>query len=177
MILAGDCRTLEDELYSGKLSTDEELFRRAVDLAVEVRVSDGREKVWRDGDVLVGEVTEISSSAERRRRVYVMPRGYLLAELEAGQFRVKAAGVSSILILGNAFTRDLANLAIRNANGRISADVLCSIMKDVASKTASISREHTFLQSSSCQVDPASVLFGRLRADCAECGWNLCEQQ
>ena len=69
----GSCPELEQELYSGKLKTDEEMLNRARELGSSLQVSDGREKVWRRGDVLVGEVTEISSALERRRRIYLVP--------------------------------------------------------------------------------------------------------
>ena len=59
----GPCPELEEELYSGQIKNDQELADRARELGASLQISDGREKVWRRGDLLVGEVTEISAQA------------------------------------------------------------------------------------------------------------------
>ncbi len=69
----GGCPELEDELYSGRIRNDRELLAKAKALKATLQVSDGKDKVWRRGDLLVGEVTEISSQQERRRRIYLAP--------------------------------------------------------------------------------------------------------
>jgi hypothetical protein len=69
----GPCPELEEELYSGKIESDTELAARAKELGVSLQLSDGREKVWKRRDLLVGEVTEISAKHSRRRRIYLAP--------------------------------------------------------------------------------------------------------
>jgi hypothetical protein len=69
----GSCQELEEELYSGRILNDQQLEAKAKEHNSIIYVSDGREKVWRRGDILVGEVTEISTRVSRRRRIYVSP--------------------------------------------------------------------------------------------------------
>jgi hypothetical protein len=103
----GSCPALEDELYSGKIKDDKELVARAKDLGASLQVSDGREKVWRrvegkregrgkeDENLLVGEVTEISLSSDRRRRIYLTPGAYLMADISGGEAKITGQGKSA----------------------------------------------------------------------------------
>ena len=81
----GPCPELEEELYSGQIKNDQELADRARELGASLQVSDGREKVWRRGDLLVGEVTEISAKLSRRRRIYLTPGASLQVDITSGE--------------------------------------------------------------------------------------------
>ena len=83
----GSCTQLEEELYSGRIKNDEALLARARELGATLQVSDGREKVWRRGDLLVGEVTELSSRLERRRRIYLAPGARLEVDITGREAR------------------------------------------------------------------------------------------
>ena len=78
---------MEEELYQGRIKTDEDLMRRAKELGASFQVTDGREKVWSKGDVLVGEVTEITPTLDKRRRIYVTPGAFLLVDVEGHEGR------------------------------------------------------------------------------------------
>ena len=80
----GPCPELEEELYSGQIENDQELADRARELGATLQISDGREKVWRRGDLLVGEVTEISAKLSRRRRIYLAPGASLQVDITSG---------------------------------------------------------------------------------------------
>lgn len=69
----GSCFDLEQELYSGELKTDEDLLKRAKELGASLQVADGKEKVWLQGDILVGEVTEVSAESCRIILVWSRP--------------------------------------------------------------------------------------------------------
>lgn len=169
---SGDCRLLEEELYSGRIRDDEELLRRARELSATIYISDGREKVWRDGDVLVGEVTEVSASSSKRRRVYVTSGAYLIVDVVDGNARISGRGGSSLVILGNRHTRDAAGRALQRL-GRISADAIAGVMREVGDGTATVSREHTLLSVTASHRDPASILLQTFSRDCERMGWRL----
>lgn len=50
----GSCPELEQDLYSGLIKDDEALLARAKEAGATLQVADGRDKVWRRGDILVG---------------------------------------------------------------------------------------------------------------------------
>lgn len=170
------------------------MVARAKDLGASLQVSDGREKVWRRGEgkgkedenLLVGEVTEISLSSDRRRRIYLTPGAYLMADISGGDAKVTGQGKSGCIVLGNKLTQRLAGEMIRNAGGRMSEEIMKSIFIDVGSKTASVSREYAVLCAkvplSSPKVphplsNPNDVLLAALQEDCKQSGWRLCGQQ
>jgi len=169
---AGDCRLLEEELYSGRIHDDVELLRRAGELSATIYISDGREKVWRDGDVLVGEVTEVSASSSKRRRVYVTSGAYLIVDVVDGNARISGRGGASLIILGNRHTRDAAGKALQGL-GKISADAIARVMEEVSARTATMSKEHTLLKITAHHKDPASILMQTFSRDCERMGWRL----
>jgi len=185
-VICGDGRTitflddaaeLEQELYSGQIRTDQDLKRRALQLRASLQVEDGKQKVWKRGGILVGEVSETTTRSERRRRVYLTPGAFLLADLMDGEMAEIGFGRVSAVVLGNRFTRGAAESAIRMAGGRIDADFLAGVMRGVAGRTASVSPDHVLLRSAEVERDPAKALHKALEEDCRERGWRLCAQQ
>ena len=187
ILFMGSCQELEVELYSGQIKDDQELEARAEALGAVLQVSDGREKVWRRGDVLVGEVTELSPQLQRRRRIYIAPgaslqveiRSGLGAELEAigGEARIKAWGGVGCTVFGNRFTQKLAAEEIARAGARVDLSLIQRIFQKAGEKTASVSREHTILKSNVVRADARADLLAALQADCEEHGWRLCGPQ
>lgn len=156
---------------------------RAKELCSSLQVSDGREKVWRHekGDVLVGEVTEISLDKDRRRRIYLAPRAYLMAEVAGGEARITERGKSGCIILGNRLTQRLASETIQKAGGKMNEEVMKSIFADAGSKTASVSKEYTVLRTKAEArearlTDSAAALLDAFKEDCKKSGWKLCDQ-
>ena len=173
----GSCPELEQELYLGTLKTDGEMLNRARELGASLQVSDGREKVWRRRDVLVGEVTEISPTLERRRRIYLVPGAYIMADVTGKEARVIGKGRVACMVFGNRFTQDQANQGIKNAKGKIDAGTVESILVDISRMTPSISPEHSILSTNVSQSNPEAAVFDALQDDCQKCGWRLCGQQ
>lgn len=173
----GSCPELEQELYSGKLKTDEGMLNRARELGASLQVSDGREKVWRRGDVLVGEVTEISPALERRRRIYLVPGAYIMADVTGKEAKVIGKGKVACMVFGNRFTQDQANQGVKNVKGKIDARAMKAILTNVSLMTPSISPEHCVLSTSVQQPNPEAAVLDALQADCQKCGWRLCGQQ
>jgi len=165
---------LEEELYSGKIRTDEELRSRAEELGSNIQISDGREKVWkRRGEILVGEVTELSVQSQRRRRVYLVPGGYLLVEIAGKKAEVSKKGKSTLIILGNRFTRELAYQRLGAPGKPPELSSMRSLFDEARKATASVSPDYTLLSSDELNPNPEAVLLRALREDCEEGGWEL----
>jgi hypothetical protein len=157
---------------------------RAKELCASLQVSDNREKVWKrkheDGDLLVGEVTEISLDSDKRRRIYLASGAYLMVEIANGEAKISGQGKVGCIVLGNKLTQRLAGEAIKKAGGRMSEDIVRSIFADVGSgrsRTASVSREYTVLRTEIKLPDPAADLLDAFKEDCKNSGWKLCGQQ
>jgi hypothetical protein len=171
----GEAEALEEELYSGKIRTDEELLKRAEELGSVIQIADGREKVWKrdDGEVLVGEVTELSVESQRRRRVYLVPEGYILVEISGKRAEVSKRGKSTLIILGNRFTREFAYQRLGAVGKAPDLSSLKSLFEEARRATASVSPDFTILSSDKIHSNPEAVLLAALREDCEERGWEL----
>jgi hypothetical protein len=174
---SGSCPQLEDELYSGRIKNDEALQARAGELGAILQVSDGKEKVWRIGDLLVGEVTELSSRRERRRRIYLAPGASLEVDITDREARIRARGGVGCVVFGNRFTQELAGSSVANAGGRVNEVLIESIFALAGERTASVSRQHTILKSDRKPSDPNGALQKALREDCQKNSWRLCDPQ
>ena len=178
----GSCSQLEEELYSGRIKDDMELEARANETGAVIQISDGREKVWRRGDILVGEVTEISAQLSRRRRIYVAPGISLQVDITSGNgsdgtAKIRAWGGVGCIIFGNRFTQKLAADEVALAGGRVSEALIEAILTKAGERTASVSREHTVLSSDASLSDAKAVILRALLEDCRESGWRLCDPQ
>ena len=171
----GGAEALEEELYSGKIRTDEELLKKAEDLGLRIQISDGREKVWKrgDGEVLVGEVTELSVESQRRRRVYLVAGGYIIVEISGNRAEISKKGKSTLVILGNRFTRELAYQRLGAAGKPPVLSTMKSLFEEARRATATVSPDFTILSSERVHSNPEAVLLRALREDCEERGWEL----
>jgi hypothetical protein len=178
----GSCPGLEEELYSGQIENDGKLADRARELGASLQICDGREKVWRRGELLVGEVTEISPTLCRRRRIYLTPGASLQVDITggegvSGEARIRAWGGVGCTVFGNRFTQKLASEEVARAGGRVSEALIKGILEKAGMQTASVSREHTVLHSSAKNPDARAALYRALEEDCQESGWRLCAPQ
>ncbi len=173
----GSCPSLEEELYSGQIKNDQELVARAKQLGASLQISDGKEKVWKNGDVIVGEVTEISTKFERRRRVYLVPGAHLIADITGNEARITDQGKIGCIVFGNRFTQKLAGEEVSRAKGRVNELLIKGILTKAGEKTASVSRNHTILRCDAIMPDPQAALFCALKEDCKKNGWKLCGLQ
>ncbi|MGB4680474.1 DUF2121 domain-containing protein [Methanothrix sp.] len=170
----GSCPELEQDLYSGLIKDDDALLARAKEAGATLQVADGRDKVWRRGDILVGEVTEITPQLDRRRRIYVTPGAHLQVEISGNEVRVKDRGVAGCIIYGNRFTQQIAVSIVVQASGRVDEALVREIFQKAGEQTASVSREYVILRSERRLSDPQKALEEALDGDCQENGWRLC---
>ena len=189
----GSCPRLEEELYSGQIENDGKLADRARELGASLQICDGKEKVWRRGELLVGEVTEISPKLCRRRRIYLTPGASLQVDIigggdsgedagregegAGGEARIRAWGGVGCTVFGNRFTQKLASEEVARAGGRVSEALIKGILEKAGMQTASVSREHTVLRCDTKNPDARAALYRALEEDCQESGWRLCALQ
>ena len=188
----GSCPKLEEELYSGQIENDQKLAGRARELGAILHISDSREKVWRRGDLLVGDVTELSAKLSRRRRIYLAPGASLQVDITSGEdagtegagskgaggeAKIRAWDGMGCIVFGNRFTQKLAYEEAGRAGGRVNEPLIKSILEKAGDKTASVSREYIILRSDVKQSDPKVALLKALEEDCKESGWRLCAPQ
>ena len=189
----GSCQKLEEELCSGQIKNDQELADRARELGATLQISDGREKVWRQGDLLVGEVTEISAKLSRRRRIYLTPGASLQVDITSGEdagatqgageksaggeAKIRAWDGVGCIVFGNRITQKLVYEEVGRAGGRVNEALIRSILVKAGESTASVSRGHIVLHSIVKQSDPKAALLKALQEDCKESGWRLCAPQ
>lgn len=179
----GPCQALEEELYSGKIEDDCNLECRAKELGASLQISDGREKVWKRAEILVGEVTEVSASLSRRRRIYLTAGASLQVEIEeadgSGVAMVRAWGGVGCTVFGNRFTQNLASQEIARAGGRVGEELIRAILQKAGRETASVSRESTVLRTGTGTrtSNARQELYKALSEDCRENGWRICDPQ
>jgi hypothetical protein len=177
IIFLGSCALLEQELYSGNIQTDQDLLKRARELGASLQVADEREKVWQRGDILMGEVTEIDPSKERRRRIYLVPGAYIMADIDGQEAKVIGQGKVACMIIGNKISQVLASQEIKNRCGRVDEKAIADILAKVSSSTPSVSPEHLILTTEVMHPNPKAAVLEALLEDCRESGWRLCDQQ
>jgi hypothetical protein len=100
---------LEQELYSGTITSEQQLRQRSEDLEVAVSIRDDKVKIREEGGVLVGEVTESDAGVVKMRRLYLVPGEYAIADLVGNRFHlISRAGRSSFIVLGNEMTKTIS---------------------------------------------------------------------
>jgi hypothetical protein len=117
IVTSGDrvsTETFEDELYHGRIVSDEALRQRARELGISLVIHDDKRKVTRRNGILVGEVSETTAGVTRKRRLYATAGEYALAEISGDTFRLTGQGkTGNFVVLGNPVTREIAQSCIR----------------------------------------------------------------
>ncbi len=138
---------LEADMYSGDITTDEELYKRAEELDVVLKISDDASKVRTVEDVALGEVTTRGSMETKRKRIYGTTNAYQIVELSGSNVTNITKGSSSIIVFGNQIAKSLANDLIQKRwkpsfSLKYMGDIFGGIIKDIASKSPSLGKEY-----------------------------------
>lgn len=139
---------LEEDLYSGIITTDEELIKRAGALQISLKITDDAEKVRIiDDNVVVGEVAFKTPFEARRKRIYGATNGFIIVELIGSNIDKMQDGDSSIIVFGNKITKKMANEYLqKHWKSKISlkdvAGIFKTVMEEVASKTPSVGKKY-----------------------------------
>jgi hypothetical protein len=137
---------LEEDLYSGKIKTTDQLLKRAGQLDINIKITDDVEKVRNLGKVLVGEVKVRATHETKRKRIYATTNGFHQVELTGSEIQKMQSGKSSIVIYGNKITKEMANERLKKHwKSKISLKevkkIFKNVMEDVAKVTPSVSPE------------------------------------
>ena len=155
---------LEDELYTGKIKSDDELQRRASELGVNIKVTDDTCKVRSLGDVVVGEISQKTPFETRRRRIYATTGAYQIIELTGSRITSMEKGDTAIIVFGNKIAKEITNRFLKKrwktkTNLKDVADLFRELMNHVSSQTPSVGSEYDlFIKSPSLDKKSAHKL-------------------
>lgn len=143
--------TLERELYSGHIETNEALLSRAEELGVVLSIRDDKVKVREREGVLVGEVTSFEGGVLRRRRLYASGGSYAIVDTGGGAPVPRGrGGAGTFVVLGNEKTKAIAHRCIRemwkNGTLRDAAEVITRSMERAFADTPTVSSRFILLQ-------------------------------
>ena len=134
---------LEDELYNGKIDNDEDFLKRADELGISIKITDGASKLKTVANTVRGEVSTKGTFETRRRRIYGTTNGYQIVELLGSETKSRNAGESGIIVFGNEFSKTMAETLINrrwksSQSLRYMGDIFKEIIEEVASKTPTV---------------------------------------
>lgn len=136
-------KELENELYDGKISTDDDFIKRASELGISLKITDDANKLKVVGNTVRGEVSTKGTFETKRRRIYGTSNGYQIVELVGSEVKKRTAGEKGIIIFGNDYAKRMAeNLVKRKWKStqslRYMGDIFEEILKEVSSKTPTV---------------------------------------
>ncbi|WP_458405119.1 MJ0548 connectase family domain-containing protein [Methanobrevibacter sp.] len=137
---------LEDELYSGSLTTDDDFLKRAEELGISIKITDDANKLKKIGNTIRGEVSTKGTFETRRRRIYGTTMGYQIVELLGSETESRKAGKSGVIIFGNDYAKNMAETLIArefkaSQSLRYMGDIFKRIIEQVASQTPTVGKK------------------------------------
>lgn len=141
---------LEESLYDGTITTDDELIEKAASLDVSLKISDDGNKIKTIGDVVMGEVTTKGTFETKRKRIYGTTNGYQLVEIIGSKINSRTAGERGIIIFGNKFAKAKAEKLISKKfkstlSLKYMGEIFEEILREVSAKTPSVGNEFDVL--------------------------------
>ena len=138
---------LEQEIYSGDITSDEELYARAEELEITLKITDDATKVKSVENVAVGEVSSRGTMETKRKRIYGTTNGFQIIELSGSEIVNKNRGDSSIIVFGNKITKSLANDMLQKRwkpsfSLKYMGDIFGDIIDDISKKTPSLGTKY-----------------------------------
>ena len=135
--------TLEEELYSGAIESDEKFLERAEELGISIKITDDASKLKVVGNSIRGEVSTKGTFETKRRRIYGTTNGYQIVELLGSETKSRKAGKKGIILFGNQYAKQLAENLISkkwksSQSLRYMGEVFENILSEVASKTPTV---------------------------------------
>ena len=136
-------KILEEELYEGKLTNDEDFLKRAEELGISIKITDDANKLKIIGNTIRGEVSTKGTMETRRRRIYGTTNGYQIVELLGSETKSRKAGKSGVIIFGNDYAKKSAETLIKrewksSQSLRYMGDIFQNILEQVASQTPTV---------------------------------------
>lgn len=143
-------QALEDELYDGSITTDEELFKRSKELDVPIKITDDADKLRIVGNTIRGEVSTKGTHETKRKRIYGTTNGYQIVELIGSETKSRQAGEKGIILFGNDFAKKQAETLIKRRwkashSLRLMGEIFEEILTDISQKTPTIGKNFDIL--------------------------------
>ena len=134
---------LEKELYDGSIDNDFDFLTRANDLGISIKITEDASKLKVIGNTVRGEVSTKGTFETRRRRIYGTTNGYQIVELVGSDTKSRDAGESGLIIFGNKFAKEKAEILIKrkwkaSQSLRYMGDIFESIISEIAQKTPTV---------------------------------------
>ena len=138
---------LEQEMYSGEITNDEDLYARAEELEITLKITDDATKVKSVENVAVGEVSSRGTMETKRKRIYGTTNGFQIIELTGSEIVNRKRGESSIIVFGNKITKSLANEMLKKRwkpsfSLKYMGDIFGQILDDISKKTPSVGTKY-----------------------------------
>ena len=138
---------LEQEIYTGEITNDEELYARAEELEISLKITDDATKVKSLENVAVGEVSSRGTMETKRKRIYGTTNGFQIIELTGSEIVNRKRGDSSIIVFGNKITKSLANEMLKKRwkpsfSLKYMGDIFGQILDDISKKTPSVGTKY-----------------------------------
>ena len=138
---------LEQEIYTGVIKNDEELYARAEELEVVLKVTDDACKLRSIENVAVGEVCSRGAMETKRKKIYGTSNGFQIIELTGSEVISKKRGDSSIIVFGNKITKSLANEMLKKRwkpsfSLKYMGEIFGQIIEDISKKTPSVGSKY-----------------------------------
>ena len=155
-------KSLESELYSGKIISDDEFKKRAEELGIAIKITDDASKIKVVGNAVRGEVSTKGTQKTFRRRIYGTTNGFELIDLEGSTFKKRQFKSGGIIVLGNEFAKKMAETLISrkwkksSSSLRSIGELFIDIGREVSSKTPTVGDNFDMLkQNPKFSVDEA----------------------
>ncbi len=138
---------LEEYLYAGAITNNDELFKVANENEISLNILDDAQKVRDINDVIVGEVQHKTPFETRRKRIYATTNGYIIVELIGSHIQKYEQGHSSIIVFGNKTTKIKTNELLKKywmskTSLENVSTVFKKVMGEISSITPSVSKEY-----------------------------------
>ena len=138
---------LEHEIYTGEIKSDEELYARAEELGVVLKVTDDACKLRSIENVAVGEVCSRGAMETKRKKIYGTSNGFQIIELTGSEVKSRKRGDSSIIVFGNKITKSLANEMLKkrwkpNFSLKYMGEIFGQIIEEISKKTPSVGSKY-----------------------------------
>lgn len=126
---------LEDDVCTGRISSEEELYKRADKLDINIRITDNNIRIATIDDAIKGEISTKSASETKRRRVYGTTNGYQIIELVDSKIISSEMGEKAIIVFGNKFAKIQAEKLISQKwKSSLSLKYIGDIFKEIISE-------------------------------------------
>lgn len=136
---------LENDLYAGKIKTDDELYKEAAKRQITLKISDDINKIKKIENTVMGEVSTKTTMEVRRKRIYGTSNGYQIVELLGSEVQSKETGSSGIIVFGNKISKSTANTLIKQRwkpknSLKEMGEIFEQIIKEIAAKNPSVGK-------------------------------------